>query len=453
MTRSPVKPNRFAASLLASLCSAAVLAEVPPSTRTAPVAPAPAPAPAPASAEQLARTIDASLELIEREFVTPMTREELVSRALRLLLQDLDPYSRYLDPQERAIFEADLTASFAGMGVRIDIDEAARVPRIERVNRGSPAHEAGVEVGDLLVRIDGFDVAGWPIERAISVMRGAEGSVATLGILRGDPAAPMTLRVTRRIIELPSVHGASRLADGRSSHLLGSDDDGVGDVGYIRISRLATDTAALVAKALAEIGRLQATGLVLDLRGCIGGSLDTAVATADLFLDDGVIVSVQTRNARRTESANAGTLTDLPMVVLIDDETASSGEILAGALRDHERATFVGQRTFGKGRVQEHMALGDDLGSVILTTGAFQRPSGRTIDRHDVPDSPDDAGIAPHPGYEVVIESADRAAWREMMAELESLPSTSNEARLLPVDDPGLRVALGVLSQAIRTKP
>jgi len=396
------------------------------------------------SRAQVDRTIDEALTIIEQKFMKPMTREQLVERALNLLLQDLDPYSRYLNPAERASFEADTAAQFGGLGVTIGIDKDAHVPRIQYLLLDSPAREAGVQRNDLLVRIDGNVVKGWPIDKTIGVMRGKPGTVADLLVRRGDAAELLPFKITRRTIVTPSVRGARRDAAGKADYML---DEKTG-VGYIRISRLAADTVAEVDRALGELKGRGMKSLVLDLRDCVGGLLKAAVGTADLFIDKGRILTVAGRNENATYDAEPGKYTGFPMVVMINGGTASSGEILAGALKDHGRATFVGERTYGKGRVQVMYPLGDGLGTLILGTGTFQRPSGKTIDRHDVPEGSADVGIMPDAGFEVVVKGDEYKGWYEMTSKFDGPLMLTAEEQLQQVPDRVLAVALDALMKA-----
>lgn len=383
------------------------------------------------SRKQLDRTIDEALTIIEKKFMKPVTREELVERALKLLLKDLDPYSNYLNPRERADFAEFSAAAFGGFGVNLEWDEAAKVPRIRYLMVDSPAREAGVQRGDRLVRIDGHDVTGWPIEKTMGIMRGKPDTVAEVQLRRDGASELLPLRITRRLIGFPSVRGARRDAQGKPEYLL----DETSRVGYIRIQRLAKDTVAVVDAAMAELTRLGATAVVLDLRDCVGGMLDAAVGTADLFIDGGRLLTVASRNDSAVYDAKPGKYTSIPMAVLINGGTASSGEILAGALKDHARGVFLGERTWGKGRVQVLFSLGDGLGQLMLSTGTFQRPSGKTIDRHDVPE-----------GYEIALSKEEHKTWFEHAEKLDGAVMLTAEEQKSPAPDRVLEAALKALA-------
>ncbi len=344
-----------------------------------------------------------ALEAIRTRFHRETTREELEERALRALLKDLDPYSRYLDAGEWAEFDDRLSAELCGVGITFGFDGEERIPVVERLLVGSGGAEAGVRDGDRIAAVDGRSLQGATFEEVRSQLVGPAGSFVELAVCRRGSSTASAIRVRRRPVALPSVRGLRRDGKGRSEHVL----DAVHGIGYVRISRLAEDTVREVERALADLERHGLRGLVLDLRESEGGLMEAAVGVADLFLHGGRMLSTVTREGTRHWDATPGTCTDVPVVVLIDSGTASSSEFLAAALKDSGRALFVGQRTFGKGRIQERLALGE--GGLILTTGLHVRPDGTAFDRHA--DGPDVAGIAPDPGMEVVVEGAEREEW------------------------------------------
>lgn len=360
------------------------------------------PASAPAQGPPAGQLAEA-LEAIRTSFLGEMTREELEGRALRALLRELDPYSRHLDAAEWADFDDRLSAELCGVGITFGFDGEERLPVVERLLIGSGGAEAGVRERDRIAAAEGRSLAGATFDEVRSQLLGSCGSTVELSVCRRGSSTASSIRVRRRPVALPSVRGVRRDRHGRSDHLL---DERLG-IGYVRISRLAEDTVREVDLALADLERRGLRGLVLDLRESEGGLMEAAVGVADLFLHGGRVLSAVTRAGTRHWDAAPGTCTDVPVVVLIDSGTASSSEFLAAALKDNGRAVFVGQRTFGKGRIQERLSLGE--GGLILTTGLHVRPSGTSFDRHV--DSPDLAGVGPDPGLEVVVEGAEREEW------------------------------------------
>ncbi len=207
-------------------------------------------------------------------------------------------------------------------------------------------------------------------------------------------------------------------------------------IGYIRITQMATDTATRVDAALAALKRGHARGVVLDLRECGGGLLRPALDVADLLVNKGLLLTLRERGRETRFEATRGKYTRLPVAVLINGHTASSAEILAGALKDRGRALLVGERSYGKGRIQTVYTLGGGRGGMVLSTGTFERPNGRTIDRHDVAEDSTDAGITPD--IVVAMDPIRLAAWRDAF---------TAPVRVAPTDDPALARAQVLLSR------
>lgn len=357
---------------------------------------------APAEGLPAGRLVEA-LEVVRTSSLRETSREELELRALQALLKEIDPYSRYLDAREWAEFDDRLSAELCGVGITFGLDAGERLPVVERLLIGSGGAAAGLREGDRIAAVDGRPLSEPTFDEVRALLLGPRGSVVDLAVCRRGSSAPSTLRVERRPVALPSVRGVRRGRDGRSGYVL----DARERLAYVRISRLAEDTVLEVETALAELEREGLRGLVLDLRESEGGLMAAAVGVAGLFLHGGRILSVVSRQGTTRWDASPGACTDAPLVVLIDSGTASSSEFLAAALQDNARASFVGQRTFGKGRVQERISLGE--GGLVLTTGLHVRPSGTSFDRFA--DGPDLAGVAPDPGLEVVLEDAEREEW------------------------------------------
>lgn len=352
---------------------------------------------------------DEALEIIQRSYLKEMTREQLLDRGLRALLRDLDPYSFYLDPEEWANQREGLAAEFGGLGVIFDIDATARLPRIRHLLIGSAAGPAGVRRGDLILAVNGRSLEGMDFDQVRSCLVGSPGTTVELILRREGLDTLLHFKAERKIIKTPSVRGVRRDSKGESEYLI----DEKRGVGYIRVSRLAEDTVPTVEAALAHLATRHMKSLVLDLRDSSGGFAMAAIGVADLFLESGRILTNVSRDTTAYHDATPGGYTDVPMVVLINSGTASSSEFLAAALADHGRATFIGQRTYGKARIQRMLPLSEGRGGLILTTGLFERPSGKTIDRHDTPEAASHAGVVPDPGFEIIVEGEEYDAWRK----------------------------------------
>ncbi|SBV37606.1 Periplasmic carboxyl-terminal protease [uncultured Stenotrophomonas sp.] len=316
---------------------------------------------------------------VRAAYVEPVDDRALMQSAVRGLLLDLDPHSTYFDKEDAEAFDEQATGAYEGIGV--ELLQQGDVLKVVSPIDDTPAARAGLRAGDLIVAIDDKPIAA--IE-AMEPLRGPAGSQVQLTIERGDEK-PFDVTVTRETIRVTSVR-SKMLEPGYA---------------YVRISTFQADTGADFQKHLAQLqaqagGKLK--GMVLDLRSNPGGLLTAAVEVADGLLDKGVIVTTRGRMAAsdaRFEATPGDLMQGAPMVVLVDAGSASASEVLAGALRDNQRARIVGSRTFGKGSVQTVLPL-DNGDSVKLTTARYYTPSGKSIQATGiVPDVelvPTDAG-------------------------------------------------------------
>jgi carboxyl-terminal processing protease len=252
---------------------------------------------------------------------------------------------------------------------------------------------------------------------------GKVGSTVELDVLH--QGKPVHLKIQRKTVKTPSVRGVTRDRNGQSEYLY----DAARGIGYIRISRLAADTVPETEKALAGLQARGMKALILDLRDSSGGLMQAAIGVADLFLDSGRILSAVSREETEVFDAKPGGYLDFPIVALINEGTGSSSEFLAAALQDNKRAIFVGQRTYGKARIQKKLPLAGGMGGLILTTGMFQRPSGKIVDRHDAEKTSDLPGISPDPGMELIVSEEEVKAW-EKDASFRDSPVISSESEV-----------------------
>jgi len=291
--------------------------------------------------------------------------EELIDGALFGMLSHLDPHSSYLDREMYKQMQVDTKGEFGGLGIEIAPAEGGI--RIVAPIEDTPADRVGIKAGDLIIKIGDQLARDLTLPEAVKMMRGKPGTSIVLTIFRTGESKPLTFRIVRDVIKVKSVKGAL-LAPGYA---------------YLRITQFQEHTARTLREKVAELKRKaggKVFGAVLDLRNNPGGLLDQAVEVADLFLNKGKIVSTKSRTNRNlTFKATPGDILDnVPLVVLINNGSASASEIVAGALQDNHRAVIVGRRSFGKGSVQSVVALPD--GSAIkLTTALYFTPSGRSI--------------------------------------------------------------------------
>ena len=271
----------------------------------------------------------------------------------------------------------------------------------------SPALNAGVQPGDIILQIDGTPTTGIELTDAVKRIVGQQGTTVRLNIRR-DGEQELELNITRGPVQVPTVNGFQRGPDNRWSFLL----DPAHKIGYVQVSQLGRTTPRELRAAVESLQAQGLKGLILDLRYCPGGVLDSAIAAAKLFLSEGTVVSLHSRNDVSTplkiETSEA--LGDFPMVVLVNGETASAAEIVAGALQDNQRALVVGSRTVGKGSVQTLIKLEGASGAIRLTTAEYRLPGGRNIDRRAGEKS---WGIDPDEGYFLPLDQPQSKALLE----------------------------------------
>jgi carboxyl-terminal processing protease len=388
---------------------------------------------------------DAVVDLVEKNYRQPIDHGTLEERALRAFLKDLDPYSNYLNAVEWADFQASLKSEFGGIGVILGYDEKAKLPYVNQLMYDGPAVAAGIRRGDVLLEIDGHRLEGLTLDDVIPILRGMVGTPVRIVLRRGGANERVQFSLVRAAIPTPSVRGVNRDERGRRQYVL----DAAKRIGYVRVMRLADDTVPELRRALDALGREHIRGIVLDLRDSAGGKLRAAVGAADLFLDGGRLVTVVSRvDGDEFYDADPDVLTRVPVIMLINEWTASSSEILAGALADNHRVLTMGQRTYGKGRVQVTYSLPEGQGGIVLSTGTFQRPNGRTIDKHDAK-SPDEAGITPDPGLEFPLDEKESKEWAEEIARLDGAAILTPEEQVFRVPDRELACAVEVLQGEI----
>jgi len=349
---------------------------------------------------ELMRVFVDTFQEIERNYVKEIDRRELVEAAVRGMLSELDPYSDYIAPENLDTFTEAISQEFGGVGIRVNWDEASRSIEVMTPIPGSPAYEAGVQAGDRIVKVDGNEVKEFPVEReieeAVKLLRGKPGEPVDLVIARNDQE-PQTITVVRDIIQLDTVMGYSYNDDGSWNYMYDKENK----IGYIRLTHFTKRSAAEVRTALKALKRADMKGLILDLRFNPGGLLQAAIDICDMFIESGKIVSTKGRNTpERTWSAKRfGTFTGFPMAILINRYSASASEITSACLQDHDRAVVVGERSWGKGSVQNVIDLEDGDSALKLTIASYHRPSGKNIHRFPKATEKDEWGVMPTDGY------------------------------------------------------
>lgn len=401
--------------------------------------------------EQYGRFVDA-IEQVANNYVKPISREQLVDSALRGMLAELDPYSVFYNDADWKQFQRQIDGSFTGIGVQLDFDRRTGRLIVVAPLVGSPAYRAGVLAGDQILEVDGQSTENWTRGRAVDAMTGPPGTEVKLTLKHPGATESETLTITREIIEIDSVLGDHRKPDDTWDFML----DPERKIGYVRVTTFAEDTATDLRAALEELKDQGVQGLILDLRDNPGGRLEAAVEVSDLFLADGAIVSVRGRNApeRPYSAVKNDAFEDIPMVVLVNQHSASASEIVAAALQDHKRAQVVGVRSWGKGTVQGIVPLDEGASRLRLTVATYWRPSGRNIHRFKDARPGDEWGVSPDEGLEVRMTDEQylaRVLERQRRDTLSKANKPAPDAK--PDDpfenDPQLAKALDVLKAAL----
>lgn len=303
--------------------------------------------------------------VIKSDYVEETDNRKLIESAIDGMLTKLDPHSGFMNQEDFDDMETQTKGEFGGLGMEVTMDNG--LVRIMTPIDDTPAFRAGLKPGDYITHIDGISLSGQSLNDAVKKMRGKPGTKVKLSIARKD-GEPFDVDLKRDIIKVQPVKFEAK-----------------GDVGYIRIITFSETTADSVKKAVKEltkkIGKDRLQGFVLDVRNNPGGLLDQAVAVSDIFLKQGEIVSTRSRNPEDTLrfSAKGDDLTNgAPLVVLINEGSASASEIVAGALQDHKRAVIAGLKSFGKGSVQTVKQI-PGFGAIRITTARYYTPSGNSI--------------------------------------------------------------------------
>jgi len=320
------------------------------------------------------RAFTETFTVIKKNYVEPVEDKKLLESAVRGMLSGLDPHSSYLDGDDFKQLREGTSGEFGGLGIEVSMEDGF-VKVVSPID-DTPAARAGIEAGDLIVRLDDAPVKGMSLSDAVKIMRGKKGTKIMLTIIREGEEKPLKISITRAVIQVTAVRGREL-------------DPGYG---YVRIAQFQVNTGR---KLRDEVDKLKAAndgtlkGLVLDLRNNPGGVLTAAVSVSDAFITKGLIVYTEGRTADSEQKFNASPddlLGGSPIVVLVNGGSASASEIVAGALQDHNRAIIMGSKTFGKGSVQTVLPMKSDA-ALKLTTARYYTPNGHSIQaRGIIPD-------------------------------------------------------------------
>ena len=367
---------------------------------------------------------------IKNHYVNEVSDEELLEFAIDGMLQGLDPHSTYLNQSDYSELQESTRGEFAGIGLEVSMENGF-LKVISPID-DTPASNAGILSGDVIIKLNGQVIKGLNLNAAIELMRGPKNSKISLTILRDQTEKPIHLELERAIIRIQSV----------KSELLGN------DFAYLRIAQFQQDTAKETQKHIHKMIKANKSplkGLLIDLRNNPGGVLSAAIAVCDTFLNEGLIVYTEGRSGNNQEKFHASEtqlLADKPIIVLMNQGSASASEIVAGALQDHKRALIVGTQSFGKGSVQSILPLAKDRG-MKLTTARYYTPLGRSIQASGIqPDIEIKAAKLTPNSEEFGISEAELSGH---LQNKKKATAAKNEASRSLLDDYQLHAALNLL--------
>jgi C-terminal peptidase prc len=359
---------------------------------------------------------------------------------LQRMLLKLDPHTTYFDPETKRRLDQEMRGSFYGIGVQIRKHELTDTLQVVTPIKDSPAYKAGIVAGDLITKItrevdsngrpltpvEVLPTKGLTLTDAVKKILGQPRTRVKITVQRDGVNEPMDFEITRAMVELESVVGVKRKPDDTWSFWLDPEQK----IGYIRLTTFASTSARDMARIIAQLQKDGLKALVLDVRFNPGGVLNGARDVANLFLDRGEIVSIKYRSGQNTTmSARAeGYLVDLPVVCLINGDSASASEIVSAALQDHRRAAIMGERSYGKGSVQTVHPF--DGGALKLTTASFWRPNGKNLNKASTPGHDEDEwGVTPDPGYVIKLSRKERDELEEHLHKIERIARRDQPAK------------------------
>ena len=363
---------------------------------------------------QMPALLDEMVKQIEQNYIQEIDRSELLETAIRAIIGKLDSRGparflrtndmEFLGTNELSDMNINLDQQIAGIGAILKVEDGEIVAT---PMRGSPAIRAGLKPDDRIVKVNGADIPQNQLAQAIKLLRGPAGSAVTVTVKRAGTDEVLDLEVTRDTIRLPNVGGDHYRTDDSWEFML----DEQRKIGYVRLTQVGKQSPGEMEAALKDLQARGMRGLIFDLRSNPGGMLDGAIAIADLFVENGTIVTVKSRSSEKVYSAKPeGTYGAFPMVLLVNRQTASAAEVIAGCLQDHRRATVVGERTYGQAIVRSILPLKTG-GALKLPVAAYYRPNGKNVNRYPGATEADEWGITPDAGYESALSDEELKAF------------------------------------------
>ncbi|MGY8769362.1 MAG: S41 family peptidase [Pirellulales bacterium] len=356
---------------------------------------------------ELIKLLADTLDQVDRNYVKDIDRRKLMEAAIRGIVTELDPYSNYIAPKDLERFRTGVENEFGGIGIQIAVKQGNLI--ITSPLNGTPAYKAGIMPGDIISKIEGKSTKGITIDEAVKRLKGKVDTEVHLTVFHPYSFESEDLTVKREMIQLETVLGDQRQENKDWDFMY----DHENKIGYIRLTAFGRTTAKHLRAALNDLTDQGIQGFVLDLRSNPGGLLSSAIEICDLFIESGKIVSTEGRNspARSWDAEVKGTVADCPMAILVNHYSASASEIVSACLQDHKRAVVIGERSWGKGSVQNIIQLEGGKSALKLTTAGYQRPSGKNIHRFEGASDDDDWGVSPDDGFEIKLDRKLQAAY------------------------------------------
>jgi carboxyl-terminal processing protease len=363
-----------------------------------------------------------TLDQVERNYVKDVTRRQLMEAAIRGMLSELDPFSNFIPPKQLDRFKVEVENEFGGVGIQVSFDNGQL--RVISPLVGTPAYRAGVMSGDLITEIEGESTKGITLDEAVQRMKGLVGTKVKLKVLHAGAMEPEAIELERENIRVETVLGDTRNADDAWRWLVDQEQG----IGYVRVTGFGRHTAEDLQRALKQLADQNVRGLILDLRFNPGGLLSSAIEVSDLFVATGRIVSTEGRNVepRSWDAQEKGTFAGFPMAVLVNRYSASASEIVAACLQDHDRAVIIGERTWGKGSVQNVIEMEGGASALKLTTAGYHRPNGKNIHKFPGAKDSDDWGVNPNSGFEVKLSGKEMTQLMEQQRRAKDIVRKSN---------------------------
>ena len=384
------------------------------------------------------------LDEVQKRYVRELDQDkmrELVENMINGGLEKLDPHSAFIGVEDFRAFRQQTQGKFGGVGIRLGLDPRSGQYLVESPLAGTPAYEAGVMAGDIILKVDGKSLENWNLKKVVENIQGDPGTDVTLTVLHEGSKKPEDLKMTRAEIKLDSVLGDRRDKVDLKKWDFWVDPDS--RIAYIRINMFTETTVAELTRTVDGLQKAGMRGLIVDLRNNPGGLLRAAVDVVSLFVPEGKTVVTTKGRGNKVEEEftshhkdpNVKPGTYYPMTILLNRYSASASEIVAAALQDHARAIIVGERSYGKGSVQNLIPMEDDTTALKLTTASYWRPSGRNIHRFPDAKDEDEWGVKPDKGYDVKLTDEERVEYYKWRRDRDIVRRPGDNAKPPPDGD------------------